>query len=95
MCRLVLARSFVLINMEEDSSAISGRWSPLSQSKDFSALFGPSKARIEGNTFQLRLCKPKNLLEKKRMLLRHTCYDTNGSAWKASASGTLFSPWID
>ena len=22
-------------------------------------------------------------------------YDTNGAAWKASASGTLFSPWID
>ena len=26
------------------------------------------------------------------MLLGHTCYDTNRSAWKASASGTLFNP---
>ena len=38
MWRLVFARSFALINMEEDSPAVSGRWSPLSQSKDFSAL---------------------------------------------------------
>ena len=36
--RLVFPRSFALINMEEDSPAVSGRWSPLSQSKDFSAL---------------------------------------------------------
>ena len=35
---LVFARSFALINMEEDSPAVSGRWSPLSQSEDFSAL---------------------------------------------------------
>ena len=42
-----------------------------------------------------KLCEPKNLLEKKRVLLGHTCYDTNGSAWKASDSGTLFSSWVD
>ena len=36
--RLVFARSFALINMEEDFPAVSGRWSPLSQSEDFSAL---------------------------------------------------------
>ena len=33
------ARSFALINIEEDSPSISGRWSPLSQSEDFSVLF--------------------------------------------------------
>ena len=36
----------------------------------------------------LTLCEPKNILEKKDVLmLRHICYDTNGSALKAS--GTL------
>ena len=35
----VFARSFALINIEEDSPAVSRRWSPLSQSEDFSALF--------------------------------------------------------
>ena len=36
----------------------------------------------------LKLCEPKNILEKKDVLmLRHICYDTNGSALKAS--GTL------
>ena len=37
--RWVFAPSFALINMEEDAPAVSGRWSPLSQSEDFSALF--------------------------------------------------------
>ena len=36
----------------------------------------------------LKLCEPKNILEKKDVLmLKHICYDTNGSALKAS--GTL------
>ena len=36
----------------------------------------------------LKLCEPRNILEKKGVLmLRHMCYDTNGSALKAS--GTL------
>ena len=35
--------------MEEDSPAISGRWSPLSQSKDFSALFVNNCLTINGN----------------------------------------------
>ena len=36
----------------------------------------------------LKLCKPKDILEKNDLLmLRHICYDTNGSALKAS--GTL------
>ena len=43
----------------------------------------------------LQLCEPKNLPEKKRMLLGDILYDTNGSAWKASASGTLFGSWVD
>ena len=37
--RLVFAPSFALINMEEDAPAVSGCWSPLSLSEDFSALF--------------------------------------------------------
>ena len=40
----------------------------------------------------LQLCEPKNLLEKKKMLLGHIFCDTSGSAWKASASGALFGP---
>ena len=36
--RWIFARSFALINMDEDSPAVSGRWSSLSQSEDFSAL---------------------------------------------------------
>ena len=40
----------------------------------------------------LKLCEPKNILEKKGVLmLRHICYDTNGSALKAS--GTLMVHW--
>ena len=37
--RWVFAPSFVLISMEENAPAVSGRWSPLSQPEDFSALF--------------------------------------------------------
>ena len=65
---------------------------------------GSSEARTEENTFNfpgsynisLQLCEPKNLLEKKRMLLGHTClYDTNRSAWKASDSRTPLGTWIE
>ena len=51
------------------------------------------------NNISLQLCELKNLRENKMMLLGHTCYDTNGSAWKASARRTLFSSlfgsWAD
>ena len=47
------------------------------------------------HNISLQLCETKNLLEKKRMLLGHICYDTNGFSWKTSASRTLFGPWID
>ena len=42
-------RSFALINMEEDSLAVSGRWSPLSQSEDFSALLTTTKTKTAEN----------------------------------------------
>ena len=47
--RWIFAHSFALINMEEDSPAVSGHWSPLSQSEDFSALLdwnGKSSKRV-------------------------------------------------
>ena len=57
--------------------------------------FEPSKWQKENQNqrnklfnMSLKLCEPKNILEKKGVLmLRHICYDTNGSALKAS--GTL------
>ena len=55
--------------------------------------FQPSKWQKENQNqmnklYNIKLCEPKNILEKKGVLmLRHICYDTNGSAWKAS--GTL------
>ena len=57
--------------------------------------FEPSKWQKENQNqrnklfnMSLKLCEPKNVLEKKGVLmLRHICYDTNGSALKAS--GTL------
>ena len=45
----------------------------------------------------LKLCGPKNILDKKGVLmLRHICYDTNGSALKASGTlmDTLPLAWI-
>ena len=37
---------------------------------------------------RLKLCEPKNILEKKgALMLKHICYDTNGSAVKGSGDG--------
>ena len=42
-------------------------------------------------SMSLKLCEPKNIWEKKSVLmLRHICYDINGSALKVS--GTLMIP---
>ena len=45
--RWIFAHSFALINMEEDSHVVSARWSPLSQSEDFSALLARPPGAID------------------------------------------------
>ena len=57
----IFARSFALINMEEDSPAVSKRWSPLRQSEDFSALLLVNSYKYINNIKIARIWKSISL----------------------------------